>query len=140
MEPRDAAVVVDSDVLSYISKRSEVGSQYWELLDGRQIAISQIVIAELEAEAVRKSWGNPRLARLADFRAAAIELEFTSGVTDKFPLVAETARTNRIILSDNDKWNIAFALTYELPFMTNDQAAARLATALDVEVLHIAGA
>lgn len=61
------SVVVDTDVVSLIFKRHSLADVYLDALDGKQLVVSFMTLAELSLWARRRSWGPERRERLSRF-------------------------------------------------------------------------
>src|SRR5438445_774143 len=59
-----AAVVVDSDIVSYQFKRDSRAARYAPHLAGRQCFVSFITLAELDGWALERRWGTARRTKL----------------------------------------------------------------------------
>ncbi|HEY9871589.1 MAG TPA: PIN domain-containing protein [Candidatus Obscuribacterales bacterium] len=57
-------VVVDTDVMSFVFKGHSRAAAYAAELDGKQIVISFMTVAELKRWALKKRWGASRMAKL----------------------------------------------------------------------------
>ena len=57
-------VVVDTDVISFVFKGHSQAAAYVPDLDGKQIVVSFMTVAELKRWALKKRWGPNRIAKL----------------------------------------------------------------------------
>jgi predicted nucleic acid-binding protein len=61
------AVVVDTNIVSYIFKRDTRAQAYHRHLAGQTVVISFMTLAELAAWALQYGWGQTRRSRLANY-------------------------------------------------------------------------
>ena len=59
-----SAVVVDTDVVSYLFKHDSRADSYRPHLTGRLLVVSFMTVAELERWALERNWGEARSARM----------------------------------------------------------------------------
>jgi tRNA(fMet)-specific endonuclease VapC len=62
----NGAVVVDTDVVSFLFKGDTRAEIYRQHLQGKTLAVSFMTVAELYQWAYVRNWGERRLARLED--------------------------------------------------------------------------
>ena len=60
-------VVADTDVVSLIFKDHSLSDKYLDAIDGKNVVLSFMTLAELELWTERHSWGAPRRERLSKF-------------------------------------------------------------------------
>jgi predicted nucleic acid-binding protein len=126
------AVVVDTQVISWLAKSQEKGASYRRLLGDRLIALSFFVRTELDGY----EWSEARRARLELVYAACVALPPSEATRSWYNRTSrkrtELGLSSRV--DDNDCWIIAQALEFDLPLMTHDAGVAQLAAALGVTV------
>ena len=135
-------VVVDTTVLSYFTRQMPLAPAYREMLAGRTIGLSYFVRAELEGA----TWDPPQRERLDAMYEESVELTpgaatttwYNRGHAERRRLKLTRAgrgRAQRRPVGDTDLWIIAHAAEYEVPYMSHDRSACKVADALGVEVL-----
>lgn len=60
-------LLIDTDIASFIFKGSDYADPYLSLLDGQELALSFMTIAELFQWAMLRQWGDRRLAQLEQY-------------------------------------------------------------------------
>lgn len=113
-------VVVDTDVMSFVIKKDSRATVYEPELDGKQIVISFMTVAELKRWAIKKNWGAGRLAQLdLQFRNVVI-YPVDLHLCQKWAEVMMLAETKGRPMSTQDAWIAATALQENLPLITNN--------------------
>jgi predicted nucleic acid-binding protein len=114
-------VVVDTNVVSYLTQDSALGLAYRQLIGGRKMGITGHSIAELRAGAEMAQWGARRLNE---------QLRFL----DEFSLVPDTREMAQVCgvlrgvrsrvgrrIEWADAWAAACALWLDVPLVTHDR-------------------
>lgn len=57
-------LLIDTDIASFIFKRSAYADPYLPLLDGQELALSFMTVAELFQWAMLRQWGERRVTQL----------------------------------------------------------------------------
>lgn len=114
------AVVVDTDVVSFLYKSDSRAMLYRPHLDGQLPIISFMTLAELEQWTVVRSWGSRRRQDLLNYLRRYRVEHSSPELCRRWAEVGDSARgAGRPILT-NDAWVAATALTYGLPLVTNN--------------------
>ena len=116
-----SAVLVDTDVVSYLFKKDSRAARYAEMLKGRQRLISFMTVAELYQWTAIHQWGAARIQRLEDhLQDGYTVLPFDVHVCRHWGEIrAECQRAGRPI-SAQDAWIAATALAFDVPLLTNN--------------------
>ena len=126
-------VVADTSVLSYFTRQTPLEPAYREMMAGRTIGLSYFVRAELEGA----TWDQPQRDRLNALYAESIDLAAGAATMPWYnrghAMRSQLKLTRRV--GDTDLWIIAHAAEYEVPYMSHDRNACRVADALGVDVL-----
>lgn len=120
------AVVVDTDVVSYLFKSDTRAELYRPHLSGRQLLLSFMSLAELYRWALRRNWGESRRQRLDGYLRNFTVPPFDRALCRRWSEVTEAVRRDGRAISTADAWIAATALLYDLPLVThnaNDFAA-----------------
>ena len=114
------AVVVDTDVVSYLFKSDTRAALYRLHLDGQLPIISFQTLAELERWTLASGWGARRRQELLTY-LRRYKIEHSSpGLCRRWAEVTNSARrAGRPVLA-GDAWVAATALAYGLPLVTNN--------------------
>ena len=79
----EEAVLVDTDVYSYLMSRNRYAALYRKHVDGRLIAVSFITVGELFFGAFKKKWGESRIDDLKDSLRSVTIVPYDEGVCRK---------------------------------------------------------
>jgi tRNA(fMet)-specific endonuclease VapC len=116
-----AAVVVDTDVISFLLKDDSRAQTYRPHLEDKTLVLSFMTVAELYQWAYQRNWGEKRLAwleaRLHTFVVAPYDNELCRcwAIT-----CVERQRLGKPI-SAQDAWIAATAVRHEVPLVTHNQ-------------------
>lgn len=110
------AVIVDTDVASFLFKEDTRADLYKPHLAGAIASISFMTLAELEQWAVLRNWGARRHAELLQFiKNRFIVIDSNAAICRKWAEVrGQVKRTGRKI-ETADAWIAATALLYGVP-------------------------
>jgi tRNA(fMet)-specific endonuclease VapC len=112
------AVVLDTDVCSFLFKRDSRAELYRSDLEGRRLCLSFQTVAELYQWAELHSWGEDRRKRLEEWLKNFVVLPFDNETCRCWARV-QAARRHRNI-SAQDAWIAACALRYDYPLITHN--------------------
>ena len=115
------AVIVDTDVASYLFKEDTRGDLYEPHLVGAVASISFMTPAELEQWTVLRKWGTRRHAELMRFiKSRFIIIDSNTALCREWAQVrGDVARIGRHI-ETADAWNAATARLYAAPLITHN--------------------
>lgn len=130
-------VFVDTNVMAYFAGSSLWSAGYAALLDGRRIALSFQVRAELGGYPESAGWGGRRQEALALLIEDCLQVPHSEASNTWYTRVTDMRRRLSNGAQDADAWIIAQALEHDAPLMTHDAQAAELAAAMGVEVLTL---
>lgn len=111
------ALLVDTDVFSFLMLRSEQADDFREIVEGRLLALSFATVGEAYFGAVKAGWGERRLRRLEAALGAYTVLPGTFEIARRFGDIMARFRHQ---LDERDMWIAATALAHELPIVTNN--------------------
>src|SRR5580700_207733 len=112
-------VVVDTDVISFVFKGHSQGVAYVPDLDGKQIIVSFMTVAELKRWALKKRWGPNRIAKLDQQLRQVIVYPVDLDLCQRWAEVTMAAEEKGRPISPQDAWIAATALQENLPLITN---------------------
>jgi tRNA(fMet)-specific endonuclease VapC len=115
-----SAIVLDTNIVSYLMKGHALAERYRPHLDGRTLAVSFMTVAELYEGAFRAGWGSRRMARLEDVLRTYLVLPSTPETSKRWGQVRAERRSQPI--SCEDAWIAAAALVYKCPLATHNAA------------------
>ena len=113
-------VVVDTDVISFVFKGHSRAAAYEKVLDGKQIVVSFMTVAELKRWALEKRWGANRIAKLDQQLRQVIVYPVDLNLCQKWAEVIVEAKNKGRPMSPQDAWIAATALQEDLPLITNN--------------------
>jgi tRNA(fMet)-specific endonuclease VapC len=116
------AVVVDTDVVSFLYKRDTRAQLYRPHLDGHLPIISFMTLAELELWTFVRGWGEGRRQDLRSYTRRYFVEQSSPDLCRRWAAASASARrAGRPILAA-DAWVAATALTYAVSLVTNNPA------------------
>ena len=116
------AVVVDTDVVSFLYKRDTRATFYRPHLDGQLPIISFMTLAELVKWTVARNWGARRRQDLLNYLRRYRVEHSTPELCDRWAEASDGARRAGRPILTGDAWVAATALTYGVPLVTNNPA------------------
>jgi len=121
MTPSVEAVLVDTDVFSYLMSGKTHAKLYRPHVDGKLMAISFITIGELYFGAYRRKWGQERLDDLKDRLRAPVIVPYDEAVCKTYAEIKAALESKGKTASDNDLWIAACAKRHAIPLVTNNR-------------------
>jgi tRNA(fMet)-specific endonuclease VapC len=113
-------LLLDTDITSFIFKGSDYASPYMPLLNGHELALSFMTIAELFQWAILRQWGDRRLVQLEQYLSNYLVIPVDRPLCREWAQVrAERQRAGQVI-SPQDAWIAATALRHDLPLVTHN--------------------
>ena len=115
-------VLLDTDVFSYLMEPGDPhGLPYLRHVEGRITALSLITVGELLFGALRRDWGERRVADLERRLEASFILPFDHDTAVAYARLKARLRRQGQILADNDLWIAALALRHLVPLVSNNR-------------------
>ncbi len=116
-----SAVVVDTDVVSYLFKSHSIAFQYLSDIKDRAAIVSFMTVAELDRWVLEANWGEARRSRLREYLERFVVLPYDRILCAKWAevTVAAEARGRRIECAD--AWIAATALIAGAPLITHNR-------------------
>jgi len=116
-------VLLDTDVFSYLMEPGDPrGLPYLRHVEGRVTALSLITVGELLFGALRREWGERRVADLESRLDASFILPFDHATAVDYARLKARLHRQGQILADNDLWIAALALRHSVPLVSNNRA------------------
>jgi predicted nucleic acid-binding protein len=116
------AVVVDTDVISYVFKKDSRARRYRRHLVGKQGLMSFLTLAELDWWALRSGWGAARRRKLQLFLVQFAMIPFDRRLCQLWADATQEARVAGKPIQCADAWIAATALHQGVPLVTNNPA------------------
>jgi predicted nucleic acid-binding protein len=114
------AVVVDTDVISYLFKSDTRASLYRPHLDGHLPIISFMSLAELERWTLARGWGARRRQDLLNYLRRYLIEPSSPDLCRLWAEAMDSGRRAGKPISTGDAWVAATALAYGVPLVTNN--------------------
>lgn len=114
------SVVVDTDVVSLTFKRDTRAKLYRPHLDGRQLTVSFMTIAELQRWALNRRWGERRRADLDRYLRGFTVHHSDEDLCRWWAAVMVDAQRKGRRIEVADGWIAATALLYGVPLVTHN--------------------
>jgi tRNA(fMet)-specific endonuclease VapC len=114
--------VIDTDVVSLLFKRDTRAEAYKRHLVGRTLVVSFMTVAELEAWALIRNWGEPRRARMREHLRNFVTYPFELPLCGKWAEVTTAARANGRQIGCADAWIAATAMLHDIPLITHNRS------------------
>jgi predicted nucleic acid-binding protein len=117
------AMVVDTDVVSYIYKKDTRAAKYEPHLVNAITSISFATVAELERWAIAKNWGRRRHAEmLTTVLGRFAVIESNHALCRQWGEVTEAAKRLGRVIRPNDAWIASTAILYRAELVTHNAA------------------
>ena len=116
----EGAVLLDTDVYSYLMKGGKQAAIYRPHIDGKLIALSFITVGELHFGAYRRGWGTDRIEAMKDRLRSVVLVPFDIGVCETYARIKAKLEKKGEPLADNDLWIAACAIRHSIPLVSNN--------------------
>jgi len=118
--PAVEAVLVDTDVFSYLMNGTGYASVYKPHVQGKLVAVSFVTVGELYFGAYRKSWGAERIADLKDKLRSVTIVPYDEAVCRTYAEIKSAMQSKGKPVADNDLWIAACAIRHGIPLVSNN--------------------
>jgi tRNA(fMet)-specific endonuclease VapC len=119
--PPVEAVLVDTDVYSYLMNGNAYASVYKRHVEGKLVAVSFVTVGELYFGAYRKGWTPERLADLKDRLRSVTIVPYDELLCLTYARIkAEIQRKGKVV-APNDLWIAASAVRHSIPLVSNNK-------------------
>src|SRR5487761_1223897 len=115
-----AAVVIDTNVVSYMFRKDTRARLYQRHLIGQRWEISFMTVAELDLWALRHHWGASRKAQMEQHLRRFVLHPFDRDLCLKWAEVMESARRGGRPIQTADAWIAATALQAGVSLVTHN--------------------
>lgn len=127
-----SAVLLDTNVVSFVFKGDTRASDYAPLLRGNQLAISFMTVAELFEWAAVRRWGETRMAQFERALAAYLVVPVDVELCRAWGMLRSRQRAAGKTIAAQDAWIAATALRHALPLVTHNPSDFRHIAGIDV--------
>jgi predicted nucleic acid-binding protein len=114
------AIVVDTDVVSYLFKGDTRAALYQTHLDGQMPIISFMTLAELEHWTLARGWGARRRHTLLNYLRRFLIEPSSPDLCRRWAEATDSARRAGKPILAAHAWVAATALSYGVPLVTNN--------------------
>ena len=114
------AVLVDTDVYSYLLSDKGHAAVYRKHVDGKLLAVSFVTVGELYYGAAKKGWGEQRTNDLKDRLRSTIIVPYDAELCMTYADVKNKTRSKGRVVADNDLWIACCAIRHSIPLVTNN--------------------
>lgn len=116
------AIVVDTDLASYIFKEDTRGKLYKPHLDNQFMFLSFMTAAEMHFWALSSNWGARRRAELEKYLRRYSIQHSTPQLCELWAAVKSGGKHSGKNIDDSDAWIAATALYFNIPLVTHNRA------------------
>jgi predicted nucleic acid-binding protein len=125
-------IVLDTNIASYLHKRSEFGERYRVYLEGKLPCLAFQSVAELYQWAEARNWGERRRSQLESDLHQYLVLPYDNETAAIWARVrVECSRVGRPVTCE-DAWVAACALRHYLPLVTHNPKHFEQISGLDI--------
>jgi tRNA(fMet)-specific endonuclease VapC len=114
------AVLIDTDVFSYLNKGDSRADLYRPHVIGKTIALSFVTVGELYAWTVRKKWNAKRIAALEQHIKAAIIVPYDLELCKQYGRLKASLLDAGRVVAANDLWIATCAIRHSISLVTHN--------------------
>jgi tRNA(fMet)-specific endonuclease VapC len=114
-------VLLDTAVFSYLLNGHQTANAYRRHVEGKRFAVSFITVGELLFGALRRSWGQIRIARLKIAIHATTTVPWDEEICDCYAETKAQLESKGTPIADNDLWIAACALRHSMPLVSHNR-------------------
>ncbi len=115
------AVLVDTNIVSYLVKGDSRAARYAGDLQGRRLCISFITVGELRFWAKFRNWGSARIERLEQTIRSYVVIPYDDLIATEWAEIAAAAkRAGHDRVDRSDWWIAACAIRHGIPLVTHN--------------------
>ena len=116
------ALVVDTDVASFLFKKDTRAALYVPHLSGHMLIMSFQTLAEMELWASSAGWGARRRQQLAGYMRRYMVQDSSPGLGRRWAEVIDGGRRRGRPVATADAWVAATALLLDVPLVTHNES------------------
>ena len=116
------AVVVDTDVYSYVSRPNDPRGQiYAPHLANKLVAVSFVTVGELLFGAQKRNWGKSRIDELNARLRSLVIVPYDIAICRTYAELKVKLQRDGRTVADNDLWIAACAVRHSIPLISNNR-------------------
>jgi len=112
------AVVLDTNIVSYLIKGHSLATLYRPHLEEKTLAISFMTVGELYEGAYRRAWSGQRFEKLKEELRNYLVIPYSPGICEAWGRIRAERKGQPI--SVDDAWIAASALAHACPLVTHN--------------------
>jgi predicted nucleic acid-binding protein len=118
-----SAVLLDTNVFSYVLKKHALATLYDKHLDGKQQTLCFAVVAELLQGAKLRGWGPANVAKLEESIHTVTIIPYDIGVCRAWASLCDAKNPDGSsrTFENNDRWIAACALHHNIPLISHNR-------------------
>lgn len=114
------AVLVDTDVVSYLFKDSPRAKPFRPLLVGKQATLAFVSVAELYKWTLKRKWRPRKVQQLENALRRYVVVPYDRDLAWRWARVVATCEDAGRPMAPSDAWIAAAALRHNVPLLTNN--------------------
>jgi len=114
------AILVDTDVASFLFRRDTRAELYRRHLSGKLVVLSFMSLGEMYRWAEERNWGKPRRQQLEQHLRNFVTRGFSRELCRTWARVMAQAKRNGHELENADGWVAATAVLHNIPLVTHN--------------------
>lgn len=112
--------LIDTDIASFIFKGSNYADPYFPILNGQELTLSFMTVAELFQWAILRQWGDLRIEQLEKYLSNYLIIPVDQPLCRTWAQVRVNCQSAGRIISPQDAWIAATDLHHTLPLVTHN--------------------
>lgn len=112
--------LIDTDIASFIFKGSNYADPYLPLLNGQELALLFMTVAELFQWAILRQWGELRLIQLEQYLSNYLIIPVDRPLCRAWAQVRANCQSEGRRISPQDAWIAATAIRHDIPLVTHN--------------------
>jgi tRNA(fMet)-specific endonuclease VapC len=114
-------LLLDTDVASYLFKKSPRAKPFRPLVKGRRLALAFVSVAELFKWTLKRRWGSRKTAQLETALQRYLIIPYDRDLAWAWARVVATCEGAGRPIAPSDAWIAATALRHDLSLATNNR-------------------